>query len=136
MTGARLPPAALRANITSPDLPHSLGPGERRILKVTVRNLGGVSWPAVGEKGGRYAVSLRHRWLAADGSPYAVEEWREHVYYDVEPGDSIGLTPHVTAPETPGDYILEFDMTQEGVAWFGAHGSKPLRAPVKVLPGG
>ena len=42
----------------------------------------------------------------------------------------------VTAPETPGDYILEFDMTQEGVAWFGAHGSKPLRARVKVLPGG
>ena len=95
-----------------------------------------MSWPAVGEKGRRYAVSLRHRWLTADGSPFAVEEWREYVYHDVEPGDSIGLTPHVTAPETPGDYILEFDMTQEGVTWFGAHGSKPLRARVKVLPGG
>jgi 4-amino-4-deoxy-L-arabinose transferase-like glycosyltransferase len=136
VTGERLPPEGLRADITSPDLPRSLGPGERRILKVTVRNLGGVSWPAVGEKGRRYAASLRHRWLKADGSPFAVDEWREYVYYDVEPGDSIGLWPHVTAPETPGDYILEFDMTQEGVMWFGAHGSKPLRAPVKVLPGG
>ena len=136
VTGARLPPEALRADITSPDLPRSLGPGERRILKVDVRNVGGVSWPAVGEKGRRYAVSLRHRWLTAEGSPFAVDEWREYVYYDVEPGDSIGLWPHITAPETPGDYILEFDMTQEGVAWFGAHGSKPLRATVKVLPGG
>ena len=66
--------------------------------------------------------------MSQSGLPFAVEEWREHVYYDVEPGDSIGLTPHVTAPETPGDYILEFDMTQEGVSWFGALGSKPLRA--------
>jgi len=41
--GARLPPEALRANITSPDLPRTLGPGEQRILKVIVRNLGGVS---------------------------------------------------------------------------------------------
>ena len=36
------------------------------------------------------------------------------------------------APEAPGDYILELDVVQEGVAWFGARGSKTLRASVGV----
>ena len=32
----------------------------------------------------------------------------------------------------PGDYILEVDVVQEGVSWFGLKGSKTWRGRVKV----
>ncbi|MFL6254544.1 MAG: hypothetical protein ACJ74T_05955, partial [Pyrinomonadaceae bacterium] len=52
--------------------------------------------------------------------------------YDMEPGDTAGLRLEVCAPNTPGEYVLELNMVQEGVV----RGSKPLRAQVKVLPPG
>jgi hypothetical protein len=65
---------------------------------------------------------------AADGDGAA------RIPYDMEPGDTAGLTLTIAAPAAPGEYILELDMVQEGVAWFGARGSRTLRAKVKVLP--
>jgi hypothetical protein len=38
----------------------------------------------------------------------------------------------VNAPRIPGDYILELDMLQEGVSWFGLLGSTTLKLPVRV----
>jgi hypothetical protein len=38
----------------------------------------------------------------------------------------------VNAPTIPGDYFLELDMLQEGVSWFGLHGSPTLRVPIRV----
>jgi len=97
-----------------------------------VRNVGGAAWPAVGEEGGRYAVTLRARWLRADGSTAEEEGGAARMPYDLEPGDTAGVTLQVSAPEEPGDYILELDVAQEGVGRFGARGSKTLRACVRV----
>ena len=52
--------------------------------------------------------------------------------YDMEPGDTAGLRLEVSAPEAPGEYVLELDVVQEGVARFGARGSQALRARVTV----
>ncbi|PYS81912.1 MAG: hypothetical protein DMF67_15050 [Acidobacteria bacterium] len=133
-TGAPLPMEAARAGLTSPDLPHALKAGQRQALSVIVRNVGGVTWPAVGEDGGRYAVTLRDRWLSDDGSPAIGEDAAARMPYDLEPGDTAGLTLQISAPETPGQYVLELDVVQEGAAWFGARGSKTLRAGVSVTP--
>jgi hypothetical protein len=134
VTGAPLPPGAARASINSSDLPRALDAGQRQTLNVIVRNVGGVTWPAVGEWDGRYAVTLRDRWLSADGSPVNVEDGKARMPYDLEPGDTAGLSLQVVAPEAPGDYVLELDVAQESVAWFGARGSKTLRASVSVTP--
>ncbi len=40
------------------------------------------------------------------------------------PGERIDLILEVRAPTIEGDYILELDLVQEGVAWFKDHGSK------------
>ena len=48
------------------------------------------------------------------------------------PGDETELRLVVNAPRQAGDYLLEIDMLQEGVSWFGPKGSKTLRVPVKV----
>ncbi|MEM6530019.1 MAG: hypothetical protein AAF653_17095, partial [Chloroflexota bacterium] len=42
----------------------------------------------------------------------------------------------VTAPATAGRYTLEFDMVQEGVAWFGKQGSATSRHTVTVRRNG
>jgi hypothetical protein len=129
---APLQPAAARASITSRDLPRALLAGERRSLNVVVRNVGGATWPAVGEEGGRYAVTLRGRWLRDDGSTFKDDDGAARIPYDLEPGDTAGVTLQVVAPDSPGDYTLELDVVQEGVEWFGARGSKTLRAGVSV----
>jgi hypothetical protein len=41
---------------------------------------------------------------------------------------------NVTAPRTPGNYILEIDMVHEGVAFFYEKNSEPLRLNVRVEP--
>jgi 4-amino-4-deoxy-L-arabinose transferase-like glycosyltransferase len=143
--GAALPPEALRASVTCTDLPAALVAGRRQSLNVIVRNVGGATWPAVGDAEGRYAVRLRARWRKPDGSPVgdkdaavdgdAVDgEGAARIPYDLEPGDTAGLSLRVVAPAAPGDYILELDMVQEGVAWFGARGARTLKANVKVSP--
>ncbi|MDQ5838095.1 MAG: hypothetical protein M3379_15065 [Acidobacteriota bacterium] len=133
-TAAPLPAQAARASISSTELPRELACGQRRALSVVVRNVGGAIWPAVGEEGGRYAVVLRDRWLRADGSTFKDEDGAARMPYDLEPGDTAGVTLQVSAPEAPGDYLLELDVAQEGAGRFGARGSKTLRAAVSVAP--
>jgi hypothetical protein len=119
-----------RARLVSHELPSMLNAGGRQSFEVIVRNVGGETWPAVGDLAGRYAVSLRARWLRSDGMPVKDEEAAARIPYDMEPGDTAGLMLTVVAPDAPGEYVLELDMVQEGVA----RGSKPLRAAVKVSP--
>jgi hypothetical protein len=47
----------------------------------------------------------------------------------------VGIPLLITAPEIPGDYVLEIDMVQEGVSWFGLKGSQTWRGNVRVESG-
>ena len=127
-----LPPDSTRARITCEKMPATLVAGESMKLDVLVRNAGGAEWPAVGDSEGRYSVVLRDRWLKADGSIVNDNDARARIPFDMESGDTAGLSLTVTAPSTPGEYVLELDLSQEGVARFGERGSEVLRANVKV----
>jgi hypothetical protein len=131
-----LPPGATRAGISCASIPASLTAGARARLDALVRNGGPADWPAVGDAEGRGAVTLRDRWLRPDGSLLTDEDARARIPFDMEPGDTAGLALTINAPSEPGEYVLELDLAQEGVAWFGARGSQTLRANVKVLPPG
>ncbi|HWW75514.1 MAG TPA: glycosyltransferase family 39 protein, partial [Pyrinomonadaceae bacterium] len=133
---AALPPAETRASLECLELPPTLSAGEQRRVEVVVRNVGGATWPAVGDEAGRYAVLLRQRWMKADGSTVVKDGDAARIPFDMEPGDTAGLTIELAAPDAPGEYVLELDLAQEGVARFGAGGSKPLRASVRVAPQG
>jgi hypothetical protein len=134
-------PARLRAVdalLSARELPSSLNAGQGLGFEVIVRNVGGETWPAVGDAAGRHAVSLRARWLRPDGSAVLEGRWLKEsaarIPFDMEPGDTAGLRLEVTTPEAPGEYVLELFVVQEGVAPSAARGSKPLRAAVKVSP--
>ncbi|HEX8722229.1 MAG TPA: hypothetical protein VF736_16565, partial [Pyrinomonadaceae bacterium] len=128
---APLARGAMVALLSSRDIPASLTPGEVKGFEVIVRNVGGGTWPAVGDAAGRYAVSLRARWLRAGGVPAGGGGAAAPVPYDMEPGDAAGLRLEVAAPSAPGDYVLELGVAQEGAAG-PAVGS--LKARVEVSP--
>jgi hypothetical protein len=121
----------LRSQLVSRELPSSLTAGGRRGFEVIVRNVGGETWPAVPDAAGRYAVSLRARWLRTDAVPLNEKESAARIPFDMEPGDTAGLRLEVTAPAAPGDYALELYVAQEGAAGFAPAGSKTR---VKVTP--
>lgn len=51
---------------------------------------------------------------------------------EVNPGESVEIPWAIQAPARPGDYLLEFDMVSEDVAWFEDYGSKPFGIPISV----
>jgi hypothetical protein len=130
----------VNALLSARELPSSLAAGRGLSFEVIVRNVGGETWPAVGDAAGRRAVSLRARWLRPDGSPVPEGHWLKEaaarIPFDMEPGDTAGLRLEVSAPGEPGDYFLELDVTQEGLTRAGGRASQALRARVRVTPRG
>jgi hypothetical protein len=51
---------------------------------------------------------------------------------DIEPGDSVEIEMQTVAPDETGDYIIEFDLVAEHVAWFEDFGSGTFRHALKV----
>lgn len=123
-----------RAQIEAPGAPTRLRPGERAELKLRVRNLGPVAWPASGERG-KYQVNAGDRWLdPSTGRVVNDLDGRTALDADLAPGGEVLMTLPVKAPAAPGDYVLEIDMIHEAVTFFREKGSEPLRLNVKVEP--
>ncbi|HWS89132.1 MAG TPA: hypothetical protein VN282_19325 [Pyrinomonadaceae bacterium] len=123
-----------RAEIEAQDAPTRLRPGERVELRLRVRNLGPVTWPARGERG-MYQVNAGDRWLDREGKRVVNDlDGRTALAADVPAGGAAELVLPVTAPKEPGDYVLEVDMIHEGITFFFEKGSKTLRMNVRVEP--
>lgn len=94
---------------------HSLTAGELRWFDVRVENLGDEPWPW----GARSPeIRLAHGWRTPEGAQLG-EEGRTPFPADVAPGETARVYAPVTAPETPGRYILHFDLVHEHVDRFG-----------------
>ena len=137
VTSAELPANAFRAFLIAEHPPVTLNPGERTRLSVIVKNISEGTWPAVGQDDGRYDVRLRHRWRALDGTQLkSADDFSAgsvRLPYDLEPGDTAGVSMEIAAPLTSGEFVLEIDVVQEQVSWFSDRGSQPLRLPLKVI---
>ena len=134
-TKAALSDEDYRAEITTADAPALMRAGERRTLRVRVRNLGRAVWPAHGDTRGMYQVNAGDRWLDAAGARVVNDlDGRAAMPADLEPGGEVELPLDVTAPRAPGEYVLEIDMIHEGVTFFYEKGSRTLRMRVRVEP--
>jgi hypothetical protein len=128
-----LPDAGFRAVITAPDAPTRLRAGEPKAVEARVRNAGPVVWPAMGADDARWAITLRNRWLKPETLDVVNDlDGGTSLPYDVAAGAEVPMSIKVVAPRQPGDYVLELDMVQEQVSFFGDKGSQPLRLNVKV----
>jgi 4-amino-4-deoxy-L-arabinose transferase-like glycosyltransferase len=121
-----------RATIIAHDPPSVLHRQQQASVNVLVRNESNQSWAPRERGGGPYQVSLGNHWLDENGRTVINDDGRAALLKRLEPGDSVTLKLAVNAPRKPGNYILELDMLQEGVSWFGLRGSTTVRLPVRV----
>jgi 4-amino-4-deoxy-L-arabinose transferase-like glycosyltransferase len=121
-----------RATIRVISSPNSLQAEQEGTLRVLVTNDSKLLWLGRERTGGRYQVSLGNHWLDREGKVITNDDGRSAVLNDLRPGEQTELKLTINAPKTPGDYLIELDMLQEGVSWFGLKGSPTLRVPVRV----
>lgn len=121
-----------RAILTPVDAPKRFQPQQQTGLHVIVRNESNQSWAPRERGGGRYQVSLGNHWLDENGNTVVNDDGRAALLRRLDPGASVNLKLVVNAPRKPGNYILELDMLQEGVSWFGLQGSPTVRLPMRV----
>jgi len=127
-----LPVDACRAEIEAP-AEIICAPGARVRMPVRVRNVGHRPWPALGEGDGGYSVRLGNRWRHRFGWMVRPDDARAALIEDVGPGDEVVLDLAFEAPAR-GVHIMELDMVQERVVWFGATGSRTARTRVRIDP--
>lgn len=127
-----LPETAMRAELSVPDFPANARAGEKLKIKVHVMNRGDVVWAGCERNAGPLQVSLGGRWLTPAGEKISKEEGRTPLPADISPSKAADLGWTIDVPNQPGQYLLELDMLQEGVAWFGLRGSKVWHGSVRV----
>jgi len=127
-----LPKGAFNARISIEYVPASIKTDSSSIIKLRVKNLSNTVWPSKSLPGGEYAINLGDHWLDKNGSMLIRDLDRSGLPRDVKPGEEVTMEINLTAPSTPGNYILEYDMVQEAVTWFARKGSKTSRVNVKV----
>ncbi len=110
--------------------PEWMPPGEVQTASLRLENTGTNTWLARGA----HPVHLAYTWFGQGGA--LSEPWdtfRIMLPLDVSPGAGIDLhnIPFKT-PAVLGDYLLRWDLVEEGVTWFFRQGGEPLEVPVEV----
>lgn len=126
-------PYFYRARITPLDPPARLGAGRKHALRVQVTNESRepIRFRASRERGVHLGGLLRR---VADPGADPIELRGGFVDLDLAPGASHEL--ELPVPRlAPGAWSLEVDLVDEGVKWFAAMGSPPLRLALEVEPG-
>jgi 4-amino-4-deoxy-L-arabinose transferase-like glycosyltransferase len=127
-----LPDADFRASLRVASAPSVVKAGEQFSLQVSVKNEGNSVWLAQDRTGAPLQVSLGNHWLNREGRLIVYDDGRNPLLADIKPGEEVELLLTVNAPNSPGEYLIELDMLQEGVSWFALRGSPTVRLQVKV----
>jgi hypothetical protein len=127
----RLADADCQARLTLDQPPARIRPGSQQTLRVRVTNLGSTTWRAHVPLNISCEIRVGNHWLDATGALVQYDDGRTQIPRDVPPGETITVPLMITAPEQPGQYILELDVVQELITWFKDKGSTTLRLPIK-----
>lgn len=137
-TAGPLPDSGFKAQISLPEPPAKLRAGQREVITVKVKNISNVVWWLRGGQtndrpDNKFYIALGNHWLDKDGKPTKEIEGHNGIPKDLRPGEEVEMTLQITAPKQAGDYILEVDMVQEAVSWFGDKGSPTAKVKVTVV---
>lgn len=108
----------------------SIEAGQTVEVFVTVKNVGRVMWPARGAG----QVRLSYHWQGVSEREVVLDGLRSDLPANVPPGGEAQVRASVTAPEEPGQYILQWDLVQEHVMWFSMRGAPVGTLPVEIRP--
>lgn len=110
--------------------PNYLETGQDFEAQVTVKNNGFLLW---NNEDGKHKIRLGSHWLDRDTGEVVVWDGeRGLLLEDVSHDEETTVDITIKAPETPGRYILQYDMVYEGVAWFSEEGVIPLEVNIDV----
>jgi hypothetical protein len=115
------------------EMPATTRRGATLVAKVRVRNTGELAWtPNFGARGATLGLGVHLR----DGGGTLIR-WdyggRTPMRDTVPPGGETAFLHVFHAPDTPGDYLLDWNMVDEGEAWFGgAQVRAPTHTPLTV----
>jgi ubiquinone/menaquinone biosynthesis C-methylase UbiE len=115
--------SAYRACLRSARPSLRAAPGSSLPTWVHVKNVSDQVWRA---------VYLGNHWRDVKGRLLVNDDGRALLEAGVKPGQEINVELKVKAPTAPGDYLLELDLVQEFVAWFGDRGSATTIVPVRI----
>lgn len=99
--------------------------------RVVVKNVGAKAWLA----GGANPIRLGYRWYNAQAIEIPLAPGAEHfsLAQNVLPGQTaIFDNVKLRAPQWQGEYIVKFDLIQEGSAWFSAFNSPTCDLPLTI----
>jgi len=133
-----LPSSGFRAAITLIDPPAKLRAGQKETVRVKIKNNSDVQWWSRGSRvntrsDNKFYMATGNRWLKADGSLLTNMDGRYGIGANLAPGEETEVPLLVTAPKDAGDYTLEIDVIQEGVAWFSDKGSPTAKTKITVV---
>jgi hypothetical protein len=97
--------------------------GARAPIATRVTNLSTRPFPAQATYG-RRLVRLGAQLCALDGTLIERDYERAWLPSPLHAGASVDVPITITAPETPGRYLLKFDLVSEGIDWFESCGSE------------
>ena len=112
--------------------------GQKETVRVKIKNASDLIWWAKGaalntRSDNKFYIAAGNRWLKSDGSLLTNMDGRYGLNKDLKPGEETEVPLLVTAPKDPGEYTLEVDLVQEGVAWFSEKGSATAKVKVTVV---
>jgi hypothetical protein len=135
---AALPSNGYKAELNLAEPPAKMRSGQKETVRVKIKNASDVMWWAKGaavntRPDNKFYIAAGNRWLKADGSLLTNMDGRYGINKDLKPGEETEVPLQVTAPKDPGEYTLEIDLLQEGVAWFSEKGSATAKVKVTVV---
>src|SRR5205823_8934481 len=125
--GNAIPGATPRAQIDVrtlvPGMPIIARAGRPVAVRTKVTNLSTRPFPAQATYG-RRLVRLGAQLCAEDGTLINRDYERAWLPAHLQAGATMDIPITVTAPDTPGRYLLKFDLVSEGIDWFEKSGSR------------
>jgi N-acetyl-anhydromuramyl-L-alanine amidase AmpD len=104
--------------------PARLSAGQTITAQITLRNVGASPWTWGGGNPFRLGYHYYRNRRLLPTTP--ARDLRTDIPADVQPGETVTIEARIALPDEPGNYTLELDLVQEGVAWFKESGSPTL----------
>jgi tRNA (mo5U34)-methyltransferase len=125
--------AYLATKLTLIDGPARCRPDEVLRFRIRAENVGYARWLRGSDAGtDKGSVHLVAHVLAADEEPLFWYHAGAFLPNDVAPGEAVDMEIVLTAPASPGQFVLAFDMVSEHLAWFEDLGSEVLKLELVV----
>ena len=124
----------LEATLSRLAAPAHCSAGEVLRFKVGAENTGYARWLREGAiVTGNGAVHLAAHLL--DENEESISRYCAGAFLpnDIAPGENVEIEIGLRAPDSPGNYLLEFDLVSENLAWFEDLGSVVLRHNLSVV---